>query len=179
MGGSFFGAYLPLKGVIFACLFTSKSSKELNVAEFIERKHPANFFHKISQDLGISEKYQIKAIPTEQDKKDISFLSNIKNIEEERVKASKTAKLLDNPIMMSHASKEIIEGAKKAKFKAESWQSRVDNLLETFSSRKIGMSSEVKKSSEFMKVVNLQEHRQLVIKNEQTHEKSLSSGFSR
>ena len=39
---------------------SSKSSKELNVAEFIERKHPANFFHKIGQELGISEKYQIK-----------------------------------------------------------------------------------------------------------------------
>ena len=158
---------------------SSKSSKELNVAEFIERKHPANFFHKIGQGLGISEKYQIKATPTEQDKKDISFLSNIKNIEEERLKAAKTAKLLENPIMMSHASKEIIDGAKKAKFKAESWQSRVDNLLDTFSSRKMGISSEVKKSSDYMKVVNLQEHRQLIIKKEKEHDKSLNMDFSR
>ncbi|MEY8715468.1 hypothetical protein AB9G26_09340 [Francisella philomiragia] len=39
---------------------SSKSNKELNVAEFIERKHPANFFDRIKQSLGLSEKYQIK-----------------------------------------------------------------------------------------------------------------------
>ena len=38
----------------------SKSNKELNVAEFLERKHPDNFFHKIGQDIGISDKYQVK-----------------------------------------------------------------------------------------------------------------------
>lgn len=39
---------------------SSKSSKELNVAEFIERKHPANFFERVKQNLGLSERYQIK-----------------------------------------------------------------------------------------------------------------------
>ena len=40
---------------------SSKSNKELNVAEFIERKHPANFFERVKQNLGISDKYQIKS----------------------------------------------------------------------------------------------------------------------
>ena len=39
---------------------SSKSNKELNVTDFIERKHPSNFFHKLGQDLGISEKYQVQ-----------------------------------------------------------------------------------------------------------------------
>lgn len=39
---------------------SSKSNKELNVAEFIERKYPANFFDRVKQSIGLSDKYQIK-----------------------------------------------------------------------------------------------------------------------
>lgn len=39
---------------------SSKSNKEFNVTDFIERKYPDNFFEKIKQNIGISEKYQIK-----------------------------------------------------------------------------------------------------------------------
>jgi hypothetical protein len=75
-------------------VLASKSNKELNVAKFIERKHPDNFFHKIGQDIGISDKYQIQTIITEPDEIDLLFLDNIKIIEEERVRSISKASLL-------------------------------------------------------------------------------------
>ncbi|OIN84971.1 hypothetical protein KX00_2301 [Francisella sp. TX07-6608] len=48
-------------------VLSSKSNKELNVADFIERKHPSNFLEMIAQRLGMVDRYQNKLSHQERD----------------------------------------------------------------------------------------------------------------
>ena len=156
---------------------SSKSRKELNVAEFIERKHPDNFFDRIKQNLGITEKYQTRASPTEQDKKDLSFLSNIRTLEDERLRATKRSKLLDNKTMMRHASLEFIHNAKESKDLATVWQKRIDKVLDKFNDKRLIMSELVKQNKVFKAVVNIQQQRIMTIQKSKEEQKSADRGF--
>ncbi|OIN85056.1 viral (Super1) RNA helicase family protein [Francisella sp. TX07-6608] len=127
----------------------------------------------------IDNRDAIKEFTLAKDKEDITFLMDINILEHKRIKAAKTASLLDNNRERKYASSEMLDEAYRAQNVASSYRNVIDKMLDQFESKKLTMSVEIQVNRHFKSVLELKEQRRLEINHEKEVKKSVSRGMSR
>ena len=104
---------------------------------------------------------------------------DINILEHKRVKAAKTAALLDNYEEHKYASLERLDDAYRSQKVANTYKGVIDNLLDEFENKKLTMSAQIQANRHFKSVVELKEQRQFEINHDKEIQRSVSRGISR